>query len=315
MHALGLWLLACAAAVAAWPARRLGTPARAAVLLPLAAVGFVVPFFGPPSPVWVRGAMVLQCPLLGFRLLDLHVGAADWRTRSFGEWLAYLANPVVIVYRLYKRQRLKPVAESARLVMRGAIEIAAGTLVLSWAFGREWPAGSFWPEHVAKLAGIYLCVLDGGFVFLTGAARLLGFPVADGSRNPIAAVTPADFWRRYNMEAGRLLHADVALPLAGMHRPLAGMLAAFLINGVFHEYLASLMIGRVIGYQVALFSICGVASAATWRWRPRGAMAVLSWAGTVVFMVMASVLFFSSADQFMEWYSTDNPIERIWPAE
>lgn len=313
-HALGLFLIAYAAAAAAWGARGLRTGPRRAVLIPLAAVGFVVPFFSPESPAWLKYVVVLQCPLLGFRLLDLHIGIEDWRTRSLGEWLAYLLNPAVIVYRLHKRQRPKPRGAAALLLARGLIGIAAGASLLTWAFGREWgTAGgwweSFWVEHAVKLAGIYLCVFDGGFATLTGLFRVLGSPVADACRNPILAATPADFWRRYNMEAGRLLHADVFVPLGGRSRPATAMVGVFLINGVYHEYLATLMIGRVLGYQVLLFSIFGVTAAATWRWRPRGWAAVASWVGTVVFLTAVSVLFFMSADAFMEWYTAEVP----WP--
>lgn len=311
-HALGLFLLAYGAAAAAWAARGLETGPRRVVLILLGAVGFVVPFFSPESPAWLKYVVVLQCPLLGFRLLDLHIGIEDWRTRSLGEWLAYLLNPAVVVYRLHKRQRPKPRDAAALLLARGLIEIAAGIVVLRWAFGREWGAAgawwdSFWVEHAVKLAGLYLCVFDGGFVTLTNLCRVLGSPVADGARNPILAVTPADFWRRYNMEAGRLLHANFFVPLGGRSRPLTAMVIVFLINGAYHEYLATLMIGRVLGYQVLVFAIFGVAAAATWRWRPRGLVAVASWAGTLVFMAAVSVLFFLSADAFMEWYRTPVP--------
>lgn len=309
-HALGLFLIAYAAAAGAWAARGLRTGPRRAVLIPLAAVGFVVPCFAPDAPLWLKGAVVLECPLLAFRLLDLHIGIDDWRKRSLGEWLAYLLHPAVVVYRLYKRQGPKPRGEAALLLARGLLEIAAGAAVLTWAFGREWGgggAGWFWVEHAVKLAGIYLCVLDGGFATLTGLCRLVGSPVADATRHPILAVTPADFWRRYNMEAGRLLHANMFVPLGGRSRPVPAMVAVFLINGVYHEYLASLMIGRVLGYQLAMFTIFGVAAAATWRWRPRGWAAVAGWAGTVVFMGAVSVLFFMSADAFMEWYTAEVP--------
>ena len=310
-HALGLWLIAYAAAVLAWAARGLETRPRRFVLIGLGAVCFVVPYFAPESPLWLKGAVVLYCPLMAFRMLDLHVGIEDWRTRSLGEWLMYLLHPAVIVYRLYKRQRPRPRSESAWLLVRGLVEIGAGAVVLTWAFGREWGGAvwweSFWVEHAVKLAGIYLCVLDGGFVTLTALCRLVGSPVADGARNPILAVTPADFWRRYNMEAGRLLHADFFVPLGGWSRPLTAMVIVFLINGAYHEYLASMMVGRVLGYQVLLFTIFGAAAAATWRWRPRGWTAVASWMGTVVFMGAVSVLFFLSADAFMDWYTGTVP--------
>lgn len=305
-HAVGLCLIAFIAAAAAWPARRLNGWSRAAALAPPLGVTIAAPFFAPDGPVWLRAAVVLTCPVVGIKLVDLHVGAAHWRTRRLGNWLRFLALHVVLVYRVFVRQPARPTGESLRLLVRGALEIAAGAVILVWAFDRE--LEPFWLEHTVKAAGIYLCVLDGLFVFMTGLLRLLGCPIADQSRHPILAATPADFWRRYNMEAGRFLHEDVFKPLGGGRRPVLGIMAVFLVNGVIHECLAALMIGRVLGYQVAMFAIFGAATAATWRWRPEGVWRVAGVVLTGVFMLVVSVLFFGTADRFVDWYSGPGPL-------
>ena len=179
----------------------------------------------------------------------------------------------------------------------------AGALLLVWSLHADLQTVSFWLDHAVKAAAIYLLVLDGGFVLLTGLCRLMGSNVIDFARHPVLARTPADFWRRYNREAGQFLYADVYHPLGGVHRPIAGILAVFAVNGALHEYLAVVMTGAVAGYQTAFFLLQGAAVALTWRWRPRGVLALCSWACTLAFMLVTSVLFFESADQFIDWYS------------
>lgn len=305
-RALGLVLVAFVVAAAAWPLRWLGPRPRAAALLPLLAIGAALPIAAPETSLWTRALPALFCLVIALKLVDLHVGAADWRTRTAREWLGFLAGHFVLVYRAYIRQPRRPAPHSAALLARGLAEVAAGAAILWWAFGHDF--GSFWVEHTVKAVGIYLAVLDGLFVLLTGAARLSGFRVADQSRHPILASTPADFWRRYNMEAGRFLYEDVFKPLGGRRAPAIMIMAAFLINGLIHEYLWWLMSDVVTGYQVLLFAIFGAATVATWRWRPTGLLRVAGVLLTIVFNLVVSVLFFASAETFIDWYSAPPPL-------
>jgi hypothetical protein len=291
------------AALATWPARALGATARATLLAIVGAALLSLTISFPRSPVALKAVVTLSCVILTAKLLDLHVDAAGWRGRRLRQWVGFLVNPLVLVYRVHLLQPARPRAASARLLARGIVEISAGAALLWWAFHSDLSRYGFWVEHTVKLVGAYLCVFDGTFVAVTGALRLLGCHVIDHSRDPAFAVSPADFWRRYNRDAGLFLYEDVFKPLGGMRSPRWGIVWVFLVNGLLHEYIAWAMIGRVMGYQVAFFLLHGIAVAATFRWRPRGVSAVAGWLATVVFLVASSVLFFGSINQILGWYS------------
>ncbi len=71
--------------------------------------------------------------------------------------------------------------------------------------------------------------------------------------------------------------------------------------GLLHEYLATVVIGRVTGYMLAFFGLHALAVAVTFRWRPRGAAAILGWATTLAFIVTTSILFFAVIDMIVPW--------------
>ncbi len=74
------------------------------------------------------------------------------------------------------------------------------------------------------------------------------------------------------------------------------MLVVFFANGLLHEYLASIMSGRVLGYPLAFFSLQGIAAAFTARWRPTGLQAFVIRSVTVVFMLACSALVLATVD-------------------
>ncbi|MCI0366527.1 MAG: membrane bound O-acyl transferase family-domain-containing protein [Phycisphaerales bacterium] len=286
---------------------RANRPARAAFVSAIAAFTFALPVIfavaHPHAPAWLKGVVVLLCPLAGIKLIDASLGAECWRGRPLRQWIAFWLNPYVLCHRRHIMEPPHDRATSFKLLARGLLEIAAGSVVLSWAFQQELGRYSFWLDHGVKLFAMYLIVFDGMFVALTGALRLLGCNIMDQSHHPIAAVTPADFWRRYNREAGRFLYEDLFKPAGGLRAPVAGILLVFLINGLLHEYLATVMIGSITGCQMMFFGLNGLAVAATFRFQPRGLVAILSGILTLAFLFFTSVLFFTAADQFLPWYS------------
>lgn len=296
-------LAAVVLALLAWPARRLPGPWRTPALLGLVGCVFALPVVCRPESVLCRGLVATQCPVLGVKVYHLAVESAWWRERRWRAWAAYLAHPFQLVPRLHAGLPAPDRAAGRRLLARGAAEVLLGAGLLWWAFGVEWGPGTFWMEHAVKALGVYLAVIDGLFVLAAGVLRSAGMRTLDLSRHPIAAVTPADYWRRHNCEAGRFFREDVYRVLGGARRPVLGAAGAFLVSGLLHEYMASVMVGRVQGYQSAFFVVQGAAAIATWRVRPRG-VARWGWrAGTILFMLVTGVLFFESADGFMRWYA------------
>lgn len=288
-----LWLAGVGVALASWPLRRAPWAIAPAML-----ILFALPSLQSQSQIWLKLGVVLAVgALLPPKLLDLGVGRADWNRRTFGEWARFVLHPAVLVYRRHGAERTRTMRETLMLMATSALQMAAGTAILIWV-----RAPAFWPDHLVKLAAGYLLIFSGGFQLVTALCRLAGSPVLDGSLHPILAVTPADFWRRYNRVAGQLFYEDVFKPLGGLRRATRGILAVFLINGLLHEYLSTMVVGRVLGLQMAFFVIQGFAVAATARLRPRGAWIAPAWAATFALNAASSVLFFASFDRVVDWY-------------
>ncbi len=302
VNALVLWIAATGLTATAWPTRTWSARARIVTLGTLAVVLFVSAGLQPIRPIGYRIAIVVALPILAMKLLDLHVAAAWWRTRSFRSWLWYLFVPFVLVLRRYEEEPPRPRSAALRLLARGALEVTAGVFLLRWANSAE--IESFWLLHTIKLMGAYLVAFDGGMVCLTALLRLSGLNVLDFSRHPIVARTPADFWRRYNRPTTQYLHNDVYKPVGGLRHPYRGIAVVFLVSGVLHEYVAYMLIGHATGYQFAFFSLHGLAVMATRKVRLKGAKAVLGAVATFLFLVASSVLFFASVDAIDKpgWY-------------
>jgi hypothetical protein len=303
-HAITILSAACFLSGVAWPTLRLAPRARAAILIVLGSAIFALPVLVRLPELVPRAIATLVTPLFAAALLDLHVGAASWRRQGFGTWLRFLLVAVILVHRRYAAEPPRPARESARWLLRGLVQIAMGLALLVWAHRTQLGTLSVWLDHLVVAVAAYLVAFDGLFVFMTGALRLLGLHVIDQSRHPILARTPADFWRRYNREAGMYLYENVFKPVGGLRSPVRGIAVVFLINGLYHEYLFTAMTGAWCGYLLLFFAVHAVAVAATSRWRPRGAVAVLSAIGTQLFLLVTSALFFAAADRIFPVYSS-----------
>jgi hypothetical protein len=300
---LALVITATAVALPMWWLRNARAGLRAALLIGQCAVLFAIPWasFGNPVALKVVVALIC-CGALPPKLVDAALHSAHWHDRPLRHWIGYLINPFIIVHRLHTTAPRGVVAGSP-LVIRGLLKSAAGGLILWLAFGYFESGDSFWLEHAVKLIGAYLLVFDGMFVLATGAIRTLGISVLDLTREPALAATPADFWRRYNCEAGRFLREDVFYPLGGRRHPAAAGLLVFFINGVLHEYLALILVGHVTGYQLAFFALHGVATALTVRLRPRSRFRLVGMLLTLIFLFFTTILFFATVNLFWLWYS------------
>jgi hypothetical protein len=124
---------------------------------------------------------------------------------------------------------------------------------------------------------------------------------------PFLARTPADFWRRYNRPVHQFLYEDVLKQLRGRQAPIRATLLIFVVSAMIHEYVMSIAIGTVQGYQSAFFLLQGVAVAATIRFKPRGWSAALSIVATLAFNLVSSVLFFASVSQIVPFYARSLP--------
>jgi len=293
---------AVALALAWWPLRRASSRVRwsatAALWIALAAL----PWIADRASLAALFALALMAgAALPAKLIDSASAPDVWTSRPWREWGLFLTLPFVVCFRGHLRDPERPSRDSALLVLRGLAEIAAGGALLWAAFQWDWRGTPVVAEHAVKLAGLYLFALDGSFVLATGVLRLSGFAVHDLSRHPVAATTPADFWRRYNCDAGRFLRENLFRRLS-MRSPAARTMIVFVLNGLLHEYLAWVMCGRILGYPLAFFGLQGLAVVLTARRRPTGLAALASALATLIFMVAASTLILLSIDAVVPWY-------------
>ena len=263
---------------------------------------YALPWFAGDNIAW-RGVTTLACcAILAPKLLDAGVSPDTWNAFSFRKWMRYLLNPFVLCYRRHLLDRPRTPAHSRALFIRGVLEVLVGSALLSWAFSEDWTSSSFWLEHVTKLLGAYLAIFDGGFVLVNGLLGLMGGTYIEFSHHPILARTPADFWRRYNRDAGRFLHEDVYAQIGRLPRQVRIGLV-FILNGMLHEYLVLIMTGQLVGVVFAFFLLQAVAVILTWRLRPSGRVAVAGVILTIAFNVISTALFFIAIDEIFPWYA------------
>ena len=79
----------------------------------------------------------------------------------------------------------------------------------------------------------------------------------------------------------------------------------FAFSAMLHEYLFSIAIGQVQGYQILFFLLQGLAVVATQRVRPKGWRRLPRMAGTLAFNLATSALFFASMNGIVAFYAPD----------
>jgi hypothetical protein len=282
---------------------RLGSGAFALVIA-------LAPGLLPPHTRVLRFLAAACAITLVAKLYDVRFDLLRKRSLGFRHYLVFLANPFVIVRRrLADEPQLDPRADLRRLAAAIA-GLAAGFLIgrqIFWFDWREWP---LLIEHTAKVVGFYavaLPVLSLG----TSVWRLCVGPARDVMDRPYLALTPADFWRRYNRNMNQFFVEDLLKPMHGRRSLTTNVLLVFAVSAVLHEYVFGVATGRVEGYQTAFFLLQGVAVAATAGVKPRGWSAVVWTIATAVFVLISSTLFFASMQGVAPFYS--RPI-RGWQA-
>jgi hypothetical protein len=297
-----------AAATAFYPALRLRRGARSGFLAILAAVILWAPTTIAPAARLPRCLAAILAVTLVLKLFDLHRGAAQGGRPGPRRFLVFLVSIFSLVEREQDLAPRPPFGQDLHRLAVACVLVALASVPLVAAFAADWRPYPFLAEHAAK-AILFFAVL----VPLTAAAsagwRMAGGRGLEFMDNPFAARTPADFWRRYNRPVHQFLEQDVFLPAGGRRRPVVGAMAVFAVSAAVHEYLFSVAIGRVQGYQTAFFLLQGVAVAATMRLKPRGPGAVGWVAATFAFNVLSAVLFFASVNGVVPFY--DNPVP-LW---
>lgn len=233
------------------------------------------------------------------KLYDLFRQHSLSQALTLPEYATYLTNWFWLVLR-----RSPPAIARAddwkRLKWPAALSIFTACLSYD-LFRNNVAAISFDNEHVLKVT---IVVMLTAFLANLGAIiwRLNGGLAWDPMLNPALACTPADFWRRWNVPAQHFFHEYVFLPAGGRRNPVRATLLTFVISGLIHEYVFGIATGRLQGWQLLFFSIQGVATVITSRWRARGWLCFPLFIGTLAFNLATSTLFFISVNEVVPFY-------------
>ena len=231
-----------------------------------------------------------------------------------GLWrvLSDLPNILVLVLRRAVMDRVAPLGETLRHLLREASALILSIVLLVAVWRIDWSGQPFLLEHVAKSIAFF-ATATAAFDVLARTLRLAGSPTRDFARLPLLASTPADFWRRYNRIVTGFMHVNVFRPLGGFRRPVLTTMAVFVLSGLGHEYLFSMPDARIQGYQTAFFLLQGVGVLTTAKLRLRGWMRMPGVAGTILFNLATGLLFFASLhDLAGNFYSNPLPAWLVW---
>lgn len=295
--AIGLDL---AAATIFYPALHLKGFARPVTLLLLGVLIAASPFAIAPAHRVARFAAVLVTSGLGIKLYDLAREAAAGRIPPLRTYVLFMANSF---WHVLRRRPPDPRSRQdefrAMLARFPAAAAALGAAYL--VFRVPWTRFPFVLEHGAKVLAVYavLVPLANGFA---AEWRFLGQPALDTMRHPLLAVTPADFWRRWNQPTQLFLHEHVFRPAGGWRAPTRATLITFAVSGLAHEYVFGVAAGRVQYVQLCFFMLQGIAVCATLPLRVCRGAAVAGWSLTLLFNFLSSILFFASVGEILPFY-------------
>jgi hypothetical protein len=296
--------VAFAAAVAFYPARRKGGRGRTWAWLACSAVVALSPCLVPLGAKPVRFVASLTAITILVKLYDVYMECRLAQHMSLQSYLAYLPNGFWLVLR--KEPSRVPLVRDLRRLTWAVPALLVLMLLGVGLWRQDWSAVPFALEHALKVSLVVLAVVLIANA-LAAAYRLLGGRALDFMNNPIAASTPADFWRRWNRPAQQFLSEYIFMPAGGLRKPVRATLVTFGVSGLVHEYVLGIAAGSVQGWQILFFTVQGCAVVATTHTRPTGRTQSLWIAATVVFNLSTSVLFFQSVDAVLPFYWPRSP--------
>lgn len=303
---LSAMAMACVAAASFYPALVLRRRGRLAAFLVLGTAVALAPLVIPPDQRLARFFAAVFAAILLMKMWDLHVGALRENRLPFRDFLAFLVNLPFLVLRRQGFERQPTPQENFLHLGLGVLGVGAAFAALELLSQFDWSGLPFLLEHSLKATAFFLGLIA---VFQLSAAttRLLGGYTVDPGGWFLTASTPAEFWRQYNRIVGQFLHEDVFKPLQGRRHPVRTTLMVFAVSGLLHEYLFSVAISRLQGFQLLFFLLQGCAVALTQRVNPTGREAVAWGFGTFAFNVTSSVFFLASVHGVTGFYQGGLP--------
>ncbi|MBC8116059.1 MAG: hypothetical protein H7062_16855, partial [Candidatus Saccharimonas sp.] len=244
------FVTAVMAAVAFFPALSLSRSKRRAILLAVDVPILLSPLWIPAEVPLARFLAMLIAIALFVKLYDLHVAADREPRPTWRTFIAWLPNLSSIVLRKLDREPRPARSTNLRRLAWGSVGFVPGCVLLIVLSRIDWSGLPFLVEHSAKVLALFLTLVP-AMSALVSILRLMGARARDPMDNPFAARTPADFWRRYNRPTQQFFYEDIFKPAGGLRSPIRATLITFAVSAVIHEYVFSIVIGRVEGYQTA----------------------------------------------------------------
>lgn len=252
------------------------------------------------EPPLVRALLAMLVLLTAGKVFDVHQQRSA--RPAFGAYARFVLNPFTAVLRKLSDEPRPTRRESLAGLGRGLSSAVLAGAALVAVSSTPPGLGVRVLEHAPKVLTFFLA-LEGLLLACVSAVRLCGVPAREVFDQPYLAVTPADFWRRYNRVVGQLLYEDVFRRVGGRRAPVRATWVTFLVSGLAHEYMFGVALGRLEGYQLLFFLVQGAAVSATLGLRPRGPWVVVGTALTLLFNVATSLWFFHSIDQLYPWFA------------
>lgn len=219
---------------------------------------------------------------------------------GFRFYFGHLANWLWLVVRREPPPRDR--ATDIRQVFLSALVSIATVPLLVGVFSLDWSPRPFLLEHCIKATAVFALLMPLSAMASAGWRLFLG-PALEAMDAPLLSKSPAEFWRRWNLPAQQFLAEYVFEAAGGARRPVRATMLTFFVSGLVHEYLFGIATGQVQGWQMLFFVVQGAAALATSRWRPRGVLAGVSIALTIVFNLVTSVWFFRSVGAALPFYA------------
>jgi hypothetical protein len=302
-------------ALAAWPFLTLRSRTRIVFLAGAVLLVFLGPLLIPTEAAFLRFLAGCIVFFVSAKMMDyVRVRSRDGRPGlGFSSYLGLLFHPSAITLEA-SRRRLpanRPMTPELRRIGIGALILAIGIWVMSVLFSQRALESSFLLDHTVKLVGLLVCVESFSLMW-HGVMRLFRLDVPPLSDFCFLSLSPTELWRRYNTIVGPWLRDNFYIPAGGKSNRAKAVLLTFAVSGIVHEYVFGIGIGRITGYQMGFFMIQGLGVAyvsspsESSRWvgpsRP-----FLSWAATMLFMLLTSILFLASFGQLLPSFYAARP--------
>jgi hypothetical protein len=284
-------------------ALRMRARVRVVVFVLLAVLVALTPWMIPAEARIARFIVAVYSCVLVLKMWDLHLGAGRSVRPRLSEFLGFLANLASLVHRRTGSERQPTPRKNGIKLFKSLVEVSLALLAFNILLRLDWGSTPFLVEHVLKASAFFVGA-TALFSAFAAVARALGGYAPEPMTRPLLARTPADFWRRYNRWTGEWLREDLFRPIGGRRHPVPATLAVFAVSGLLHEYVFSVAVGRVQGFQLAFFLMQGAAVVLTARVKPGRIIGVGT---TFAFNALTSIMFFASVHGIAPFYEGGLP--------